>query len=86
VNGARPVKLVAMREIREGLRNRTYLLLFGLSLAIIVALTVIPTLLQSDDTVHLGVVGPTAVTEQLVEHAERFGRRTPLPPNPEARS
>jgi ABC-2 type transport system permease protein len=73
VNGARPVKLVAMREIREGLRNRTYLLLFGLSLAIIVALTVIPTLLQSDDTVHLGVVGPTAVAaDDLIDQAELF--------------
>lgn len=69
----RAVKLVALREIREGLRNRTFLGLFVLSLVIVVALTVVPTLLGSEEGVQLGVVGPSDVAaDDLVAHAERF--------------
>jgi ABC-2 type transport system permease protein len=71
---SRAVRLVAAREVREGLRNRTFVITFVVALVAIVGGILVPTLLAGgDDAVPVGIVGPSLVdTAELEAVAARF--------------
>ena len=64
------VSLVARREITTRIRERSFLISTLITLLIIAAVVVLPTLFDSDDeTVSVGLVGDTAVVEPALQQA-----------------
>ena len=57
----RAIRLVAMRELREGLRNRAFIVTFALTLVVIVGAVILPVILAGEDESTLGVVAPAIV-------------------------
>ena len=65
----RAVRLVAGREIREGLRNRAFIATFALTLVVIVGAVLLPVLLGGDEELQLGLVPPSALDADGLERA-----------------
>ena len=63
----RAVRLVALREIREGLRNRAFIATFVLTLVVIVGAVALPVILGGDEGLRLGVVPPTDLGADRLE-------------------
>lgn len=70
---SRAVKLVAGRELREGLRNRTYVVTFAFSLVLVIGLAVVPLFVGGESQAQLAIVGdPIVEADELTERAELF--------------
>ena len=63
----RAVRLVALREIREGLRNRAFIATFALTLLVIVGAVALPVILGDDGELRLGVVPPAELEAERLE-------------------
>jgi ABC-2 type transport system permease protein len=66
------VKLVALREITTRVRERSFIVSTAVTLLIIAAVVIVPSLFDSDDdSVTVGLVGDTAVVETALQQAAR---------------